>query len=727
MGIDSRILVENRESAVAGECEYFSRLTISPEDGLIYHHSIGTGLTLETSRHRGPSLLIYHNITPPDFFLPYNRSFAGILKKGIIDLGRLSSSFDMAVGDSSFNRQDLDQKGFPATEQLPILVDPSRWALPSDRDTLRRLNDGRKNIIFVGRLAPNKKQEDLVEMFFHLRKEFPASRLILVGDGAGNASYVHLLYERIRKYGLSDHVEITGKVSENELHAYYKSADLFVSMSEHEGFGVPLIESMWFDIPVLAFSSTAVPETMQGAGVLFTEKSSFAEIAHMAGVLLENEEIRSRVIQEQRNVRELYSPQRLLKSYRDLFQKIFLSGRKDKPVSVPEKSEKKKPRIAFVVRRTGIEVNGGPDRYCLDLAQQMKSDWEVHILTTCALDPNTRENFYPEGIEELGGVWIHRFPVDRPVGYKQMQFLENSVQSSPESVSPRIARRWLSQQGPASGSLLRYLRMEKENYDAFFFFSYKTAVTFQGLPIVQDRAYLFPSSTGEELLQLPVMETFFSRPRGFFFMTREEEKDLIRRFPFLEGRGHFAGTGLHPPGNEDPLRFSVQHAIYPDPFLLFLDEIDEKGALPVARDFIRFRNETGVRMKLVFAGPPYAVLPAHPDIHVTGHLSEETIRDAISGALAVVIPRPRDNPPLSVLEAWNRNRPVLMDGHSEFMVQLCRSYSGGLWYRTYEEFQEAILFLLENPDYAKGVATAIREPYNWEHVIHRIREVSRRF
>lgn len=718
MGIESRILVENREAQVSSECEYYSRLALQPEDGLIYHHSIGTGLTSEFSRMTGPRFLIYHNITPPDFFLPYDRNFAGILKKGIIDLGRLASSFNFAVGDSNFNRSDLEKKGFHTTHVLPILVDPNRWATPVDRKVIENYNDTTKNIIFVGRLAPNKKQEDLVEMFFHMRKSFPSSRLILVGDGSGNASYVHMLYERIRKYGLSDRVFITGKVTESQLHAYYRIADLFVSMSEHEGFGVPLIESMWFDIPVLAYKAGAVPETMRDAGVLFSDKSDFSKIADIACTILEDEEIQRKIILGQRKLRERYSPETLLPRYQELLHRFFLTPQVA-PTLPRIHASKNKPRIAFVVRRAGVEVTGGSDRYCLDLALKMKDRWNIHILTTCALDPSVRENFYPEGEEEIDGVVIHRFPVDRPSRFRPIPSGDNPQLMEQAKTSSPHARKWVALQGPGSSTLLRHLKSSREQYDAYVFFSYKSAVTYPALPLVQDRAFLVPASTGEEALDFPIWDSFFSRPEKLFFLTEEEQADFTRRFPSIANRGIFVGTGLNPAGVDDSVRFTNQFGIQ-EPYLLYLDDIDEKGAIPIVNHFIRFRNENPVRIKLVLAGTPQTLLPAHPDIIITGHIPEDSIRDAIEGAVTVLIPVPRDNPPFSILEAWNRDKAVLVDGNSGSLVELCRRHSGGLWYKNFEEFQEAVLYLLETPRLAGDIKERIRDTYDWRLAMERI-------
>ncbi len=315
MGYPSEIFVENRDSSVSGLCQYYRPGVLNPEDLVLYHHSIGTPLTREAAQHPGPKMLIYHNITPPEFYEPYNPRFVNILKKGLDDLHDLSVRFDECAGVSRFNLNDLHRYGFKGGEILPIIVDPRRWACLPDQKLMRELNDGRINIIFVGRLSPNKKQEEVIDIFYQLKVRHPSARLYLVGDGAGQAKYVQSLYERIWKYQCGENIFITGKVTESQLHAYYRSAHLFLSMSEHEGFGVPLIEAMWFDIPVVALGAAAIPETMGEGGVLIG-KDSPLNTADLLSVILESPDLRRDISIGQRknilrflpvNLTELYT------------------------------------------------------------------------------------------------------------------------------------------------------------------------------------------------------------------------------------------------------------------------------------------------------------------------------------------------------------------------------------------------------------------------------------
>jgi glycosyltransferase involved in cell wall biosynthesis len=171
-----------------------------------------------------------------------------------------------------------------------------------------QLQDGRTNVLFVGRIAPNKKQDDLVRAFQYYLVHDHSARLILVGALEDNDPYAAMLKKQINGAGLGKSVIMTGSVSDSQLAAYYRTATLLWSMSEHEGFCVPLVEAMWFDVPVLAFRSTAVPETLGSAAMLFAAKGELREIAGVAHLLVIDTELRQKIIAAQRKRRAAFLP-----------------------------------------------------------------------------------------------------------------------------------------------------------------------------------------------------------------------------------------------------------------------------------------------------------------------------------------------------------------------------------------------------------------------------------
>jgi glycosyltransferase involved in cell wall biosynthesis len=178
--------------------------------------------------------------------------------------------------------------------------------MPADAELMRQLQDGKTNLLFVGRLAPNKCQDDLLEAFAYYLTMDREARLILVGCGDPGDPYYHHLINTIQKFNLSELVILAGQVNDAQLLAYYRTAHLLWSMSEHEGFCVPLIEAMWFDLPILAYKSTAVPETLGEAGLMFNTKHDLVKVAALAKLLVKDESLKSKVIYAQRKRRESF-------------------------------------------------------------------------------------------------------------------------------------------------------------------------------------------------------------------------------------------------------------------------------------------------------------------------------------------------------------------------------------------------------------------------------------
>ena len=322
-GYSSNIYVRYIDPRVAHECIVFTPEEIGDSCGIIYHHSIGTELTPHVIAHRGPKFLIYHNITPAEFFEPYSPDFARILHAGRADLHNLTRHFPKSASDSEFNAAELRACGFSEPMVLPIAIDPAKWNVPPDAGLMEQLRDGRTNILFVGRIAPNKKQDDLIHAFQRFLVADPSARLILVGPAEQGDPYAAHLRGIIESKGLGESVIMPGSVHDSQLAAYYQTAHLFWSMSEHEGFCVPLVEAMWFDIPIVAYRSTAVPETLGEAGLMFTCKSDLDQLAALSWLTIVDGDLRRKLIQAQRRRRTNYLPERTARVLRSIATRLF--------------------------------------------------------------------------------------------------------------------------------------------------------------------------------------------------------------------------------------------------------------------------------------------------------------------------------------------------------------------------------------------------------------------
>ena len=292
---ERRILPELRKDAfdAASNVDRFSA-----DDIVLLHLSIGSDVNDIFMELPCRKAILYHNITPAHYLRGIQEQIASNLARGREQAERLAGCAQVVMADSAYNAQELHDWGYGKVEVLPLVLNLDKLHDRPNRKILRKYDDGMVNIVFVGRCVPNKRIEDLLYAFYYFSTYVePNSRLIHVGSYAGTEQYHALLLTLIRDMELTN-VEMIGSVRQDELNAYYRSADLFLCMSEHEGFCIPVIESMVFHVPVLAYAKAAVPGTMDGAGVLFKEKQ-FDLIAEMMGKMVKDPSLRSAVVQAQ--------------------------------------------------------------------------------------------------------------------------------------------------------------------------------------------------------------------------------------------------------------------------------------------------------------------------------------------------------------------------------------------------------------------------------------------
>jgi glycosyltransferase involved in cell wall biosynthesis len=250
----------------------------------------------------GVRVLQYHNVTPAMFFAPYDAALFRLAALGRRELADLAGSVDRALGDSEYNRRELESLGFRVTGVFPIAVDTTRITKHVQRPALEQVLDDRfVNFLFVGRIAPNKKIEDHIRLAEHYKRYVDAYyRFIFVGRYDVVPRYYAAIRALMSEYRLlNERFIFTGPVSDDELAVYYRRSAVYVSMSEHEGFCVPLVEAMAADVPVMAYASTAVPDTLGGAGVTFAPKD-LEHAAELLGTLAFDDDLRARVIAGQR-------------------------------------------------------------------------------------------------------------------------------------------------------------------------------------------------------------------------------------------------------------------------------------------------------------------------------------------------------------------------------------------------------------------------------------------
>lgn len=331
-GYESEIFVETADYRLEPLTrDYRELVDCSHCDNLLLHHfSLGSKASRTAFALPDRMALIYHNITPPEYFVGVHRTLARQCFRGRRELRAYAERCDLALGDSEFNRQDLEALGFPRTAVLPVVPDFSHLDRPANWMIARDFDDDWTNIVFVGRVIANKKIEDLIRFYHAYRTVFnPRSRLLIVGAQSGFERYVASLHQLTSTLGASD-VHLVGHVTDEELVAFYEVADLFLCASEHEGFCVPLVEAFYKQVPVLAYAATAVPATMDGAGVLYDNKDPMY-VAALMDAVVSNAALQDAIVEAQLAAVDRLRAKDFAGTLLQLVERILAAPRAPKP------------------------------------------------------------------------------------------------------------------------------------------------------------------------------------------------------------------------------------------------------------------------------------------------------------------------------------------------------------------------------------------------------------
>jgi glycosyltransferase involved in cell wall biosynthesis len=359
----------------------------------------------------------------------------------------------------------------------------------------------------------------------------------------------------------------------------------------------------------------------------------------------------------------------------------------------------------------------------------MSHQWDVEILTTCAIDYMTWKNHYPPGLGDVNGIPVRRFPVDRPRDVRLFNGVSERVLQHSHTTNDELE--WMRAQGPMAPSLFDYLAANAKQYDFFIFFTYLYATSFFGLPIVKDRAALVPTAHDEPPIYLGIYRELFRQARALIFGTPWEQEFVNRRFGTAATTQGVAGCGVEVPTEIDPDRFRSAHraALGDAKALVYVGRIDRsKGCDTMVSHFMRFRIDAHRDpAKLVLIGQPVYQPPSHPDIIPLGFVTDQEKFDALADATAVIAPSPYESLSMVTLEAWRLRRPVLVNGHCPVLKLQCLRSNGGLWYHNYDEFRGGLKLLLRDAELRDTLGAHGREfvdqAYSWPSIAETYRRL----
>ena len=323
-GYESRMFVDPEHVAPDVSVDWIPAAEYSsmPGDVLIYHYSISSPADEIFLSARAVRVMLYHNITPGHWFRGYDDRVAELLEDARRNLKRVAASADAVWADSEFNASELRASGRPDTRVFRFLFERSRFEQPRDEDMFRRYDPSMTNLLFVGRIAPNKCIEDLIAAFawYHAHLN-PDSRLIIAGSERSCPRYYAMLRMYMAELGLR-HVCFERYVSDAGLGTLYQLADLVVIASRHEGFCLPVVEAMYCGVPVVARSAAAIPETMGSAGVLFDELDP-PELAALWDRILNDRMLRREILDSQNRRLSEFLERDAVREIRELLGEIL--------------------------------------------------------------------------------------------------------------------------------------------------------------------------------------------------------------------------------------------------------------------------------------------------------------------------------------------------------------------------------------------------------------------
>jgi glycosyltransferase involved in cell wall biosynthesis len=389
-------------------------------------------------------------------------------------------------------------------------------------------------------------------------------------------------------------------------------------------------------------------------------------------------------------------------------------------------------KLACIVHRYGPEATGGSEAHCRAIATRLAERHDVTVLTSRATDYLTWRDALPAGESRDGAVRVLRFGVERERHLNRFREISETVFNGGASEADQA--RWFVENGPRLPGLLDHLRTQGASYDRILFWSFRYYPAFFGLPLVADRAILVPTAEEDDLIRTAtVLRAFFAKPRGYLFLTPEEQELVAARTEGPLPVSAVIGTGLDPAGP------AIAAALTPmpdgldlrAPFALYVGRVERnKGCERLVDDYRAYlESEPSAPLPLVLAGPVRMPIPDLPSLHALGFVPD-AVRDALLAAARVfVMPSPFESLNIALLEAWNHGTPALINGRCRPLKGQVRRADGGLYYERTIEFVQALRYFTAQPDEARqfgrqGLAYVERE-YRWPVVMEKIETLLR--
>jgi len=381
-----------------------------------------------------------------------------------------------------------------------------------------------------------------------------------------------------------------------------------------------------------------------------------------------------------------------------------------------------KKKILFVVQRYGLEVNGGAELHCRQLAERLKDEYDVSVLTTCAIDYVTWKNEYKEGIEHINGVKVIRKKVDFERNQKKFNKISAKLNNEKDNINLGIE--WQEAQGPHSAELIKYLEDHKDDYDVIIFLTYLYYTTYFGLKVAPEKSILIPTAHDEPPIYYSIFNETFNLPKAILYSTTTERDFVNKRFKNDYIESDIVGLGVDINENAQDIDLEKTFDIKDD-YVVYIGRIDEsKGCKEMFEYFLEYKKIYNSNLKLVLAGKSAMEIPGNKDIVTLGFVSEDEKVNLIRKSKLLILPSKFESLSLSTLEAMYLKVPVLLNGKCEVLKQHAILSNGGLYYENKWEFIETLDYLIRNSKIAERMGENGRKyvdvNYKWNIIIKKI-------
>lgn len=378
-------------------------------------------------------------------------------------------------------------------------------------------------------------------------------------------------------------------------------------------------------------------------------------------------------------------------------------------------------RICFVVQRYGLEVNGGAELLCRQIAELMISKYDIEVLTTKAIDYMTWQDEYIDALENINGVVVRRFSVEKRRDKEEFlkiyaRFLQGSMVRSEEQIL-------LEEQGPYVPSLIDYIKEHKDNYNVFVFFTYMYYPTVMGIQEVKNKAIVFPFAHDEPIFRMKIFSHVFLKPKAFVFETEEERRLIRGKYNNYDIPFKLGGAGVIVPSRVSGEEFRKKYNL--NSYIIYVGRIETgKNCNELFEFFIKYKKCHPGDLKLVLLGKSAMEIPKGKEIIELGFVSEEDKFNGIAGSEFLVLPSKFESLSIVVLEAFSLGIPVLVNGLCEVLKGHCIRSNGGFCYKSFWGFEAKMFRLLNDSELRKKMGengrTYVEENYQWEIIKEKI-------